>query len=94
MHMAVEHLASSAAFIKSCLNEQVRLLYSVPSKRLDVGDTGRDQHGRLFLPDQADRLQSMFEQLGFTQVSKWTDSDSFCRDAVEWVSVLMTLERA
>ena len=94
MHLPVEHLARSAAFIKSCLNERGRLLYSVPSKRLDVGDTDRDQHGRLFLPDQAGRLQSIFEQLGFRQVRKWSDSDSFCRDAVEWVSVLMTLERA
>lgn len=94
MHLPASQLGPSAAFIRSCLNKRGRLLYSVPSKRLDVGDTDRDQHGRLFLPDQSDRLQSMFEQLGLKVIKKWGDSDSFCRGQVEWVSVLMGLETA
>lgn len=94
MHLPVNQLGISAAFIRNCLNERGRLLYSVPSKRLDVGDTDRDQYGRLFLPDQSDRLQSIFEQLGFIVIKKWGDYDSFCRGEVEWVSVLMGLETA
>jgi 2-polyprenyl-3-methyl-5-hydroxy-6-metoxy-1,4-benzoquinol methylase len=37
MHIDIEQLPATATAIKSCLKVGGRLLYSVPSKRLDVG---------------------------------------------------------
>lgn len=92
MHIDVDHLNLAASCIKSCLKVSGRLLYSVPSKRLDVVSENRDINGRLFIPDQSGRLQGMFEGLGFECISKWENADSMGRDSVEWESVLMELK--
>jgi SAM-dependent methyltransferase len=92
MHIEVEQLPKAAKAIKACLRAGGRLLFSVPSKRLDVVSENRDQNGRLFIPNQGDRLKSIFEDLGFKTISTWNNSDSMGRDAVAWESVLMELE--
>jgi SAM-dependent methyltransferase len=94
MHLPIDQLAPSAIFIKRCLKAGGRLLYSVPSKRLDVDETERDEHGRLFVMDSEERLQGIFEEIGFVLVNKWSDSDSLGRGSVEWLSVLMELREA
>jgi 2-polyprenyl-3-methyl-5-hydroxy-6-metoxy-1,4-benzoquinol methylase len=94
MHIDIEQLPATTAAIKSCLKQGGRLLYSVPSKRLDVVASNRDANGRLFIPDQAVRLNSLFSNLGFIEIQSWTNSDSMGRDAVEWVSVLLELQAA
>jgi len=94
MHIPESELIPSAVSIKRCLKSHGRLLYSVPSKRLDVVTENRDINGRLFVPDQSDRLQGIFEQLGFSLISKWDNTDSLGRDSVEWISVLMELSNA
>jgi SAM-dependent methyltransferase len=91
MHIEVDQLLDAAKTIKTCLKVGGRLLFSVPSKRLDVVSENRDQNGRLFIPNQANRLKSIFEDLGFKTVSSWDNSDSMGRDAVAWESVLMEL---
>ena len=94
MHIDIEQLPATATAIKSCLKVGGRLLYSVPSKRLDVAASNRDANGRLFIPDQAVRLNSLFSNLGFMEIASWTNSDSMGRDSVEWVSVLLELQTA
>ena len=94
MHIDIEQLSATSAAIKSCLKQGGRLLYSVPSKRLDVVASNRDANGRLFIPDQASRLNSLFSNQGFMEIASWTNSDSMGRDAVEWVSVLLELQAA
>ncbi len=94
MHIAESELVPAALSIKRCLKNHGRLLYSVPSKRLDVVTENRDANGRLFVPDQSDRLQKIFEQLGFSLITKWNNTDSLGRDSVEWISVLMELRNA
>ena len=91
MHIPESELVPAAVSIKRCLKKNGRLLYSVPSKRLDVVTENRDANGRLFVPDQSNRLQIIFEQLGFSLISKWDNADSLGRDSVEWISVLMEL---
>lgn len=92
MHLNVEQLHLAASSIKSCLKIGGRLLYSVPSKRLDVVSENRDANGRLFIPDQSGRLQGIFEGLGFECISSWGNADSMGRDSVEWESVLLELK--
>jgi 2-polyprenyl-3-methyl-5-hydroxy-6-metoxy-1,4-benzoquinol methylase len=94
MHIDIEQLPATATAIKSCLKVGGRLLYSVPSKRLDVAASNRDANGRLFIPDQAVRLNSLFSSTGFTEIASWTNSDSMGRDSVEWMSVLLELQTA
>jgi SAM-dependent methyltransferase len=94
MHIDIEQLPVTTSAIKSCLKQGGRLLYSVPSKRLDVVASNRDANGRLFIPDQASRLNSLFSNLGFVEIKSWTNSDSMGRNAVEWVSVLLELQAA
>ena len=94
MHIDIEQLPATAMAIKSCLKVGGRLLYSVPSKRTDVVESNRDLNGRLFIPDQAVRLNSLFSSIGFTEIASWTNSDSMGRDSVEWVSVLLELQTA
>jgi 2-polyprenyl-3-methyl-5-hydroxy-6-metoxy-1,4-benzoquinol methylase len=94
MHISIEQLPATTAAIKSCMKQSGRLLYSVPSKRLDVVASNRDANGRLFIPDQASRLNSLFSNLGFKEIAVWANSDSMGRDVVEWVSVLLELQAA
>jgi 2-polyprenyl-3-methyl-5-hydroxy-6-metoxy-1,4-benzoquinol methylase len=94
MHIDIEQLPATAAAIESCLKQGGRLLYSVPSKRLDVVASNRDANGRLFIPDQASRLNKLFSFLGLSEIASWTNSDSMGRDSVEWVSMLLELQTA
>lgn len=93
MHIEVTHLPIAAKSMKACLKVGGRLLFSVPSKRLDVVTENRDKNGRLFIPNQAARLKFIFEELGFKEISTWNNSDSMGRNAVAWESVLMELEK-
>ena len=94
MHIPEVQLVPAALTIKKCTQKKGRLLYSVPHKRLDIFAENRDTNGRLFIPDQSDRLQKIFEKLGFGLISKWVNADSLGRDSVEWISVLMELTEA
>lgn len=69
MHLPVEELGRAAAAITSCLSVGGRLLYSVPSKRLDVVERDRDTNGRLFIPDLDDRIQEFFLAQSFNHIS-------------------------
>lgn len=93
MHIPLDHLKDAAAFIKRCLQPGGRLLYSVPSRRIDVAQASqRDAAGRLFITDSHARLQEIFIDEGFSLLEQWANADSLGRDGVEWVSVLMRLE--
>ncbi len=94
MHIDIEKLPDTVKAIKSCLKLGGRLLYSVPSKRTDLVESNRDANGRLFIPDQAVRLNSLFSSIGFTEIASWNNSDSMGRDSVEWMSVLLELQTA
>ena len=94
MHIDIAQLPATVAAIKSCLKLRGRLLYSVPSKRLDVVASNRDANGRLFIPNQVSRLNLLFSNLGFMEIASWTNSDSMGRESVEWVSVLLELQAA
>jgi len=92
MHIAEEHQPAAVEFIKRCLKPRGRLLYSVPSKRLDAAAAGhRDSNGRLFIPDSAERYQTLLENQGYKLLNQWGNADSLGRDEVEWASVLMQL---
>jgi len=86
MHVEHQQLLPSALSIKACLKTGGKLLYSVPSKRLDVGAGQRDSNGRHFVPNQSNRLKSIFAQLGLTLLLETDNLDSMGRSEVEWIS--------
>jgi SAM-dependent methyltransferase len=93
MHLPSNELPFAVEFIKRCLRPCGHLLYSVPSKRLDVmSDSLRDAAGRLFIPDSQGRLQAALGTAGFTLIDSWSNADSLGRDEVEWASALMRLD--
>jgi len=93
MHLPSEELPDAVAFIKRCMRVGGHLLYSVPSKRLDViGKSLRDAAGRLFIPDTQGRLHSLLAAAGFTLIDSWSNTDSLGRDEVEWISALLRLD--
>ncbi len=90
MHIPLDQQRNAVSFIKRCLRPGGHLLYSVPSKRLDVASaSNRDAAGRLFIPDSHGSLQSLFEEDGFISLDRWSNADSLGRDEVAWESVLM-----
>lgn len=92
MHIPPDQQRNAVAFIKQCLRPGGHLLYSVPSKRLDVASaSNRDAAGRLFIPDSRGFLQGLFEEAGFMTLDRWGNADSLGRDDVAWESVLMRL---
>ena len=92
MHIPETSLPSACDFITQCLRPGGMLLYSVPSRRLDVSaDAHRDSMGRLFVPDVGPLLLGLFSERGFELVEQWENADSFGRDHATWVSCLMRL---
>jgi SAM-dependent methyltransferase len=92
MHIPLDLQRKAVTFIKQCLRPGGHLLYSVPSKRLDVASaSSRDAAGRLFIPDSQSLLQGLLEEAGFTSLDRWGSADSLGRDEVAWESVLMRL---
>lgn len=89
MHLPAVNLSNAVVAIVRCLRIGGRLLYSVPSKRLDLVVDNRDANGRLFVPDLNDRIQGLFQARGCINLASWTNADSMGRDEVEWKSVLM-----
>jgi len=91
MHIPINQLEQSADSIAKCLRVGGRLLYSVPSKRLDIIFEDRDANGRLFVPDLGGRIHDVLTRYRFNHITTWTNEDSMGRDDVEWKSVLMEL---
>lgn len=90
MHIAPKNYEACAAFIWRVLKPQGTLLYSVPSARGDVEkSSSRDATGRLFVPDAAQRLRTLFMAQGFKLIQEFENEDSLGRDGVRWASVLM-----
>jgi SAM-dependent methyltransferase len=92
MHLPSESLPAAVKFLNSCLRPGGSLLYSVPSKRLDVASSShRDVAGRLFIPNAQGHLGDLLQTQGFRLIDQWRNADSLGRDEVEWTSVWMTL---
>lgn len=90
MHLSPADQVAAVELVRRCLKTSGRFLFSVPSQRADAkGEEHRDAHGRLFVPDEGDRLIGICEQVGFVLLRQWSNVDSLGRDGIEWKSVLM-----
>src|SRR5262249_36338562 len=91
MHIPREQLFDAAFAIRNVLNENRRLLLSVPRNRSGLDDQHRDSMERLFTPLNADYLQLLFERLGFQLIGKWRSDDGLDREGYSWCTLLFQL---
>lgn len=65
-----------------------RLLLSVPDGRGNLDEEYRDPNGRLFIPTDPERIRLIAEQIGFTFISKSTDTDALGRCGYSWSTLI------
>ena len=65
MHLADDALPASFAALDAVLRPQARVLMAVPEMQARLLVDGRDPDGRAFANHSPDRLQRLFDELGF-----------------------------
>ncbi|HPJ36329.1 MAG TPA: class I SAM-dependent methyltransferase [Spirochaetota bacterium] len=84
MHIPDESLEKAARTIRESLNEDGRLLISVPLKRDDLDLDGRTPDGRLHIIREPGIYKKFFESLGFREDFSDRGGDSLGRGGIEW----------
>ena len=88
MHLPEEQLPRAMQAMATCLNDNGRMLLSIPASRQDVGDDYRDPNGRLFSPVTPDQLNTIAESLGFWCVDEHVTKDAQGREGTRWHTLL------
>jgi SAM-dependent methyltransferase len=91
MHVPESDLVDAAFALRQLLRPHGRLLLSIPLCRADVGPEERDADGRLFKAYASERLQLLFERLGFQQIGRWDTEDAHARPGTMWSTLLFEL---
>lgn len=94
MHLAKAEMLDAAISMRGALNENGKLLISVPVDRQGLDDEYRDAKGRLFTPLSPDYLQLLYERVGFTLLEKWVTNDGLGREGYSWYVFLFQLKYA
>jgi SAM-dependent methyltransferase len=87
MHIPEEDLFDSVYSIRNLLNDQGRLLISIPDSRNDLDSSDRDKDGRLMIMRNPWELQLLFERTGFQLITHWENEDSLDREDITWTSM-------
>ena len=93
----LQHLPRAALFdavfsLRSLLRPGGRVLASVPTRRTDLDEQGRDPFGRYFSGVQAGELDLFFQRAGFRSLDRWEEEDSRGRGGVlQWATLLFEL---
>lgn len=91
MHIPRAHLFDAVYFIKSRMQENGRLVVSLPLERNDVKNE-RDQQGRLFSDYKPAYIQTFLERAGFRFIGEKNTSDGLGR-GFSWTVMLFELEK-
>jgi len=91
MHLPEADLFDAAFALRSALRAHGRSLLSLPPARVDVSDDERSADGRLFRACAPERLQLLFERIGFQQVGRWDAEDALGRAGTRWYTLLFEL---
>jgi SAM-dependent methyltransferase len=92
----LQHLPRAALFdavfsLRRLLRPGGRVLVSIPTRRDDLDEEGRDGYGRYFSGVQAGELDLLFQRTGFRTLGRWEDGDSLGHGAVRWATLLFDL---
>ncbi|MCB1178091.1 MAG: methyltransferase domain-containing protein [Leptospiraceae bacterium] len=91
MHIPKEELINFVYNIKENLNDNGRLLLSIPNER-EVDSNYRDENNRLFYIYDPSFVQLLFERAGFQLTSKWNSGDSLGRQNLSWTTLIFELK--
>lgn len=92
MHLPEGDLFEAASALRNALRPNGRLLLSLPLSRGDLVAGNRSADGRLFSHWPPDRLQLLFERIGFRQVGRWDGDDALARAGTRWYTLLLELQ--
>ncbi len=92
----LQHLPRAALFdsvfsLRSLLRPGGRVLASIPTRRDDLDEEGRDALRRYFSGVHAGELDLLFQRAGFRTLGRWEDEDSLGRSGVQWATLLFEL---
>lgn len=88
MHIPLGQQLETFIKLKQLLRVSGRLLISLPSERVGLDDEHRDEHGRLFIPLDPERVKLMASQVGFNLLSHTSTSDALGRGSVKWNTLI------
>jgi len=90
-HIPQEEQFDAAFDIRNVLKPNGRLLLSFPKDRPGIGETSRDENGRLYTKIVPEAAELLFERLGFQCIGRWDNPDSLMRPGVSWATLLFVL---
>lgn len=90
MHLAEEEIFDAVYGLKRVLRHGGLLYVSIPEARPGIDpESRRDESGRLFTDLSPDRLQLLFERVGFRVEKSFTAADSLGRKGFSWQTMLL-----
>ena len=92
MHLSKNDITASLNEICKVLRTGGQFLFSISLIRDDVNEYGYDSKGRYFSSMSADEWCELCRQTGFIITSKFYNKDGLGRDAIEWLTLIVTKE--
>lgn len=92
MHLPKNDITASLNEIYKILKIGGHFLFSISLIRDDVNEYGYDSKGRFFSSMSADEWCEICRQTGFVISSKFYNKDGLGRDAIEWITLIITKE--
>jgi len=93
MHLPEELLFDSIYAFRGILRENGHLLMSIPHFDPTIDQkTHRDPNLRLFNGVTPEKLQLLFERIGFKLLNRWNNDDSLGRTTRRWATMLFELD--
>ena len=92
----LQHLPRAALFdavfsLRRLLRPGGRVLASIPTRRDDIDEEGRDPFGRYFSGVQAGELELLFQRAGFRTLDRWEEEDNLGLGGLQWATLLFEL---
>lgn len=84
MHLPQAEIPTAAGSLRSILQDNGRLILSVPLNRPGLDEQHRDGVGRLFTPLSPGYLQPLFARAGFHLLEQWETQDAQGRAGHSW----------
>jgi len=92
MHLPKNDITASLNEVYKVLKTGGHFLFSISLIRDDVNEYGYDSKGRFFSSMSADEWCELCRQTGFVITSKFYNKDGLGRDAIEWITLIITKE--
>ncbi|WP_151671690.1 methyltransferase domain-containing protein [Nitrincola schmidtii] len=88
MHIPIVDQVDALISMRNLLQDQGRLLISIPAPRTGLNNDHRDSNGRLFTPINSEQLKLLCIRLGFRFISQFDNEDALNRSDVRWYTLL------